>query len=132
MKPIAIDIPLASPSLNEVLEWKHNRRLWWKYKSFRTTVSTYIRFVLAQKGALPKLPGGRCSVKMRVRFIRFSAGTLDDQNLRGGFKPTCDVLVKLGVLHDDSPTWLEDHYEQRKASRGDKRMRLEIEPAEAS
>jgi hypothetical protein len=119
-----VDLPVATPSLNELMAWKHHpsmRR--WRYARHRSFLE---RLLAKALDGSPLLQAGEPR-KVRVTVVRYSAGVLDDANLRGGCKPLLDVLVDLGVLHDDSPRWVEDRYEQRLGKRGEKRTRIELE-----
>jgi hypothetical protein len=123
---IVIDLPFATPSLNELMDWKHNPKTRaWKYRRHKEDVAALLGMRLAplrnRKGYKPE------TRKMRVVFTRFSAGELDDDNLRGGFKPLRDALVELGVLVDDTSRWLQAEYQQVKTKPGDRRTRIEIE-----
>lgn len=130
-----IDLPFATPSLNEIMDWKHNpktRR--WKYKAHkeevRQALDKELRWADHNGAVRPRWQSMESrAVRMRVVFTRYSAGTLDDDNLVGGFKPTRDVLKDLGVIADDTAEWLLAEYRQEKAKRGEQRTRLEIEAA---
>lgn len=50
--------------------------------------------------------------KRRIAITRHGTKLLDYGNLVGGCKPLLDALVAEGVLYDDSPAWVEDHYQQ--------------------
>ncbi len=121
----AVDLPVVIPSLNELMTWKHHPRLrQWRYRTYSASLREEL--VEALDGSpLQQAPGAPSRV--RVTVTRYSAGTLDDDNLRGGCKPLRDALVAVGVLHDDSPAWLEAHYRQAPAAKNEKRTRLEIE-----
>jgi hypothetical protein len=122
---MTLELPFATESLNTLMGWKHHPRTrGWKYADHRRQMVDEVFFaVIAVAGSL----GRKATARMRVRFTRYCSGTLDDMNLRGGCKPLVDAMVQLGLLHDDSPQWLDDHYEQVRTKRGDKRMRIEIE-----
>lgn len=68
---------------------------------------------------LPAKPRGRRSVHV-TRVMAKGERRFDRQNLRAGCKPILDALKRLGVIHGDSPVWLEDDAEQRRAEPGER------------
>lgn len=59
--------------------------------------------------------------KRRVQITRVYSGRqrpYDRINFASGCKPLLDTLVEFGGLYDDSPTWCDDYYEQRKSPDG--------------
>lgn len=65
-----------------------------------------------------------------VRLTRLSAGTLDDDNLRGALKGVRDGCAdRLGVADNDPRVIWE--YAQAKCPRGEYGVRIEIRPASA-
>lgn len=135
---ITLDLPFATPSQNELKHWHFG-----KLKKWRDTVCMIIRQRLLSAGVAPTwqpiLAGtgrrkaeplfGVVPRRMRVRFVRYSAGRLDKGNLIGGMKPLLDALVLEGVLFDDSTQWLDDAYEQQSAGRGEGRTVVEVSDA---
>ena len=114
-----IDLPFATESLNTLMAWKFHQGTRWKYRDHKRDMVNALR---AFGGML-----NQTTKPMRVTFTRYSAGELDDDNLRGGFKPLRDALKSVGLIVDDNSKWLEAHYRQVKTKRGDKRTRVEIE-----
>lgn len=145
MAGLIIELPFATPSLNELMGWKHGARTrGWKYRRHWQEVRDAVTAELLKAGvpySLDLRPGRICRhdrpplvfslprQRRRVLFERQSAGVLDDDNLVGGFKAVRDALVDLGVLVDDTREWLLAEYRQMKAPRGYKRTLLEIEAA---
>lgn len=78
------------------------------------------RFVAAAMCPAAPLPA-------RVRLTRVSAGTLDDDNLRGALKGVRDgVADRLGVKDNDPRvTW---EYGQAKGKRGEYAVLVDVEP----
>ena len=112
-----IELPFASPSLNEILRWDVFR-----YKSYRDKVQRLVDIRLWAAGfRCPEPP-----IKLQVTFRRYSAVELDSDNLAGGCKPIRDCLQRLGVVPNDSNRWLEAHYEQVLVPRGREHRRTEI------
>lgn len=74
------------------------------------------------------LPRGLLREPARRRLVvtRGSAGELDSPNFVGGCKGLIDACVNEGLLYDDRPAWLEDHYRQEKAPRGEGYTEIEI------
>lgn len=66
-----------------------------------------------------------------VRLVRLSAGTLDDDNLRGALKAIRDgVADRLGVPDNDPRVRWE--YGQERVKRGTYGVRIELLPVEAA
>lgn len=68
-----------------------------------------------------------CSLPCTVRLVRLSAGTLDDDNLRGALKAIRDgVADRLGVP-DNHPD-VRWEYDQERVKRGTYGVRIELLP----
>lgn len=91
---IVLEIDEPSPSLNRAhgSHWsrKHKlRKRWgWLVKAALNAAGFWER---------PKWKRAKVTVE------RYGARLLDDENLRAGFKPALDALVKEGILLDDNP-----------------------------
>lgn len=125
---LVIALPAVTPSLNEILGWKHNPKMRaWKYRSYRDAVAFQLRGKLNEAGRFFTAPP---DLRMLVIIERHCPGRgLDDMNLRGGCKPLVDALVAEHVLRDDTAEWLEDHYFAVPAPRGVHMTRLYIGPS---
>lgn len=121
---IILELPYAPPSLNQLMAWKYREP--YRYKRFKAETEQLIELRLAEQKMYPP---PKAQAKRRVSFIRFSAGELDDDNLRGGFKPVRDALKTIGLIRDDNARWLEAHYAQVKVKPGAQSMRIEISEA---
>ena len=119
MAEIVIEIAGVPPILS-------NARLHWAKKQ-RIAADWYARvhWTLMESKAIPKEPIFRAI----VRYTRFSPGRAPDQtNLPSSFKFVEDGLVRSGVLVDDSPEHVENHYRWERSTHKDKRIRVEITP----
>jgi hypothetical protein len=122
MSCFVIKLPNATPSLNTLMGWKHHERTRnWKYAQYKAQVREEL------EAAFGHHEFTKPTKRMRVTFTRFSAGELDDDNLRGGFKPMRDALKDLNVIVDDNSRWLEAHYFQVKTPTGVQGTTIEIE-----
>src|SRR5689334_7850545 len=64
--------------------------------------------------------------RITVGLCRVSAGTLDDDNLRGALKHVRDAVARwLGL--DDADARIAFQYEQREGKRGDPRLRITVD-----
>ena len=114
-----VEVPIAPPSLNVTM--RRNGR--YTTKKVKKDFRDFLSFVLRNTGLI----GAKPKERVRVTFTRYSAGTLDDDNLPGAFKPVRDVLTELGVIANDDARHIEAHYAQVKAGRGVQWTRIEIE-----
>lgn len=97
---------LEAQSINRL---RSNGRGAWAYRKYKAKAALELK----QHSALVKKATG----KRRVTFTRVFSGRqrhLDGDNLVAGLKPLRDGLTELGMIVDDSPKWLEAHYEQVK------------------
>lgn len=93
-------LPEPTPSQNKTL-----RKHWGARKKIAERWAT----LLAVAGAA-RAPGA--TGRRRMTIERHCTGTLDNGNFIGGCKELIDELVKFGLLVDDKPKYLEDHYLQ--------------------
>lgn len=122
---LVIDLPFATPSLNELMHWKH--RTLWRYSKFRESCAFMLRGKLNERGLFFD---AKPNQRMRLIVERHCSGQgLDAMNLSGGCKPLVDAMVKENMLHNDTPQWLEDYYTAVIAPRGVKFTRLFLEPS---
>jgi len=64
---------------------------------------------------------------MKVVFTHYyPRQPFDTDNLIGGLKYARDALTQYGLIHDDSPKWIDAEYRQQKA----KKYGLDIEITE--
>jgi hypothetical protein len=119
---ITIHLPYPTPSQNSLSGYSWRRRTIWRKKFESELLGECLRQRL-------KRP---VTTKRKVTITRHSAGTLDKGNLIGGCKPLLDALVRLGLLVDDSPEWLDDHYRQVKCPRKAARTEICIEEMETT
>ena len=126
---LVIELKEAVPSLNTLMGWKHHPKTRsWKYKAYKLAVKEEIEAqVTPEQIAKAQYPGPQ---KMHVHFERHSAGELDDDNLRGGFKPARDCLRDLGIIVDDTRHWLEAEYSQVKCKKGCGKSVMTVEKAQ--
>lgn len=69
----------------------------------------------------------RAGRPMRMTVRCFRIRRLDTDNAMAGIKPLVDVVKELGIIHDDSPAWLDLGLDQRiDAARP--RVEIDIEP----
>jgi hypothetical protein len=126
--PIIIEIPRSIPSANQLRRKYRNS---FAYKQLQETWQTEIackirpalraqieRFVLKEKP------------KMRVLIQLTKPRLYDLDNFVGGCKPIIDSLRRLGLIHNDSPHWLDLQVEQIQRSRMRPVTRIEISPVE--
>ncbi len=114
---VVIELPFATPSLNELMGWKH--RAWWRYAKWKESVAFMMRGQLNDRGIFYT---AKPNHRVRVIVERHCSGAgLDDMNLRGGCKPLIDAMVDENILHNDTQTWLEDHYVAVALERGEKK-----------
>lgn len=118
---ITIQLPFATPSQNVYQRWH-----WRERNRYRDTVTSLIRaHLLATLAALPRVAPYRVGLEVLRQGLR----DMDYGNLVGGCKPVLDALVKVGVLYDDAPKWVREHYDQERVPRGRERTRLWAYPA---
>jgi hypothetical protein len=126
--PVIIEVPRATPSANQLRRKYRNS---FAYKRLQETWQTEIackirpahravieRFVVKEKP------------KMRVVIQLIKPRLYDHDNFVGGCKPIIDSLRKLGLIHNDSPHWLDLQVEQIQRSRMRPVTRIEISPVE--
>ena len=126
--PVIIEVPRATPSANQLRRRYRNS---FAYKRLQETWQTEIackirpgiraeieRFVLKEKP------------KMRVLIQLTKPRLYDLDNFVGGCKPIIDSLRKLGLIHNDSPYWLDLQVEQIQRSKMRPFTRIEISPVE--
>lgn len=115
---VRIEIPFAMPSQNQYQRWH-----WRKRARHINECRVLVRMAI---GSVPGLP---LTVPRRaaVTFTRYSSGELDYGNLVGGCKGLLDALRYEGVIHDDSPRWVEERYLQAAAERGGGRTEIVVE-----
>lgn len=101
-------LPFASPSQNVTQKWH-----WSKRAKLRDQCQLIFR--AAARRAKIECPPGR---RLRLDIVRSGPRLLDHGNLVGGCKPVVDALVREGLLQDDSPKWVDDHYAQTKPAKG--------------
>ena len=70
-----------------------------------------------------KPPRARGKVKLKITSLR--PGILDHDNLVGGCKGIIDAMKRLGMLIDDTPSFVEVEYQQRKAKREEQRTKID-------
>lgn len=78
----------------------------------------------AFKGRIPKAKG-----KMKLKIKSLRSGTLDHDNLVGGCKGLIDALVRLKVIVDDAPEFLETVYEQERVKKEEQKTIIEFNNA---
>lgn len=109
------------PSMNDLM--RHGGKHWW-YKRMATALRT---LVLAERLRL-RIP--TAIAKRRIRVTRYYGGRCkerDHANLVGGCKALVDSLVKEGLLVDDAPAWVDDHYAQVRLATGTTRVEIVVE-----
>lgn len=118
-----LHIPRDLGSLNARV---FNGRNGWKYRADRDAWAedfANLRAVLR----IPLAEG-----KRRVTITRVYSGqqkVMDYANLVGGAKACTDAMKLAGLIVDDKPAFLEDHYHQVRAA--DRGVRVRIEEIEA-
>ncbi|KKM92109.1 hypothetical protein LCGC14_1221780 [marine sediment metagenome] len=126
--PVIVEIPRSIPSANQLrrkyrhpFAYKTLRETWQAeiYCKIRPEVRAQIeRFVLKEKP------------KMRVLIQLTKPRLYDLDNFVGGCKPIIDSLRKLGLIHNDSPHWLDLQVEQIQRSKMRAFTKIEISPVE--
>lgn len=89
---IELTIMEPTPGLNAFI-YRHWRSYYHLKKDWYTRL--WIAALEAKCGK-PRLP------KAKVTIERYSRGTLDEDNFRGGLKPVIDGLKSCGLIEDDS------------------------------
>jgi len=113
--PVIIEIPRSAPSANQLRRKYRNS---FAYKRLQETWQTIERFVLKEKP------------KMRVLIQLTKPRLYDLDNFVGGCKPIIDSLKRLGLIHNDSPHWLDLQVEQIQRSKMRAFTRIEICPVD--
>jgi hypothetical protein len=108
----AFFVPMRLPSLNDHVQNAGAAR--WKYKKQREQWCAAVRKAARDAGVAKAI--GRRTLTVR-RFYKGREQERDYVNLVGGCKVVVDALVLEGLLVDDSPTLLEDRYEQMRVSK---------------
>lgn len=113
--PIEYSVAVVTlPSLSGNRLFGLKRGQGWAYTAARNKIQT----LLEKESVI------RATKKRRVIFTRvYGKGkrAFDNDNLITGFKPFRDVLTRIGWIVDDTPKWLEAHYNQHK---GDEDMTI--------
>ena len=114
---LAIWLPIATPSLNEVNGWH-----WAKKHKWTKQIGLLVRLTRARRAEVAWVRERR----MQVTITRYGSRELDDDNFRGGCKGLIDALVREGVILDDSPRWVTVTYVQVKCSRKEARTMVSV------
>jgi hypothetical protein len=69
----------------------------------------------------------KSAVRVTVRFIRCSRGTLDPDNLAGSFKALQDQLRDSGLINDDDPDSIQAFYKQLRVRKPQEGTLVQIE-----
>ena len=120
---IKITIPGLSPSRNETDKWTAKRQFWRKRKLKEIYGWQIFADLNSQRIDLENIQV-TAPVKRKVIFTSFRSRRLDKDNLSGGLKYLCDVLVDMRLINNDSPKWLDAKYYQKIDS---KNHRVEVE-----
>lgn len=121
---ITLQIPEASPSLNEFI-----KAHWNKYSAMRRHWSMLV-LVAKTEAAVGTVVNWTPYPKSRVRIIREGLKLLDEDNLKGGTKPVIDGLRDQRLIIDDSPEHMVLEVVQVRISKPQyPRTRIEIAPA---
>ena len=127
--PLVIEVPRATPSANQLRRKYRNS---FAYKRLQETWQTEIACKISLQ------PGVRAWIeqfakekpKMRVLIQLTKPRLYDLDNFVGGCKPIIDSLRRLGIIHNDSPHWLDLQVEQIQRSKMRPVTRIEISPVE--
>lgn len=114
-------VPLEVESLNAHRVNAGGSR--WGYKRSR---DAWCKGLVACSPRDSHSPGAR--VKRRVTLVRIIGPrqrAFDRSNLIGGCKPVWDAMVRVGMLVDDTPLDLEDHYDQERGPQAGLRVLIE-------
>ena len=130
-KVIIFQLPFALPSLNV-----RDRQHWAAKQREKAKMATAVMVAIGGPRYRPSEPLQRA----RVQVQRYSAGTLDQDNLVASCKGLLDVLCRastthpygLGFIEDDSPAHLELIVTQAKCKRGAGSTVVSIAPMGAS
>lgn len=108
LKPLLFEVAEVVPSLNRLLRmhWTQRRRL----------IQRWSWLVLGAVRGRDTLPVGQFVGRVRIRVIRRSHHTLDDDNLAGSAKVILDALKRIGVIEDDSPAHVQLVCEQERGT----------------
>jgi Holliday junction resolvase RusA-like endonuclease len=79
-------------------------------------------WIIENKSKLPKKP----LESAYITYTLFSCRMRDGDNLASGFKIIQDLLVKAGIIKDDSPKYITTVFKQEKAKRNEAFVRIEI------
>lgn len=114
---IVLRLPMPTPSQNSLMRMK------W-ITSYKAKLAKLLHKQMHLAGVWGA-PRERRFVRLTIR--RYSSGRLDRGNFIGGCKPLLDTLKTEGLIRDDSESWLDDHYEQHPAPRGEAYTEIIIE-----
>ena len=104
-------IPVEAPSQNVVAANHGPGRF--RYAKIRNELVAWIN--AAKRSSRISAAKGRRRVIVLRQYG--SRGKVRDRgNLIGGCKPLIDALTIAGLIVDDSPEWIEDHYAQERAA----------------
>lgn len=96
-----------------------NARCHWAARASRAKRQRRVAWTLTPQHPLPVV----------VTLTRYSAGTLDDDNLRSALKAVRDGIAERLGVPDNDPR-VEWRYAQAKAKRGDFGVQVRLTPAE--
>jgi hypothetical protein len=109
------------PTLNEMM--RQGSRRWWF-----TRLSTALRTLVKSERIRLRIP--TATKRRRITVTRFYGGRCKERdyvNLAAGCKALVDSLVKEGLLVDDAPAWVDDHYAQVRLATGTTRVEIVVE-----
>lgn len=98
MHAFTLEVPKASPSLNEI-----NGRHWRHYREQKKLWEKEIWVAKSQAG----IYGMPMFKRAKVSIERYGLNLLDVDNLTGGCKMIIDALRALGLIEDDSPAHID-------------------------
>jgi len=106
---IEVTISEAVPSLNVTLKehWSNKTR---RRNKFQVQIGQQLILNYKSTARLRAMDKLKREVTIHSQRMR----TLDQDNLTGGAKSLIDALKKLGLIVDDTPTWVDVTYTQDK------------------
>ena len=108
-KSFQINLPtIITPSGNETARWIWAHDL----KRIGQEKRLYLGMLQLCLGSRREAFQVELGARRAVEFYSFREQLLDDDNLTQGFKMLRDALKKMGIIHDDSPKYLEATYHQ--------------------